>query len=59
MTDTKQTFDFKEVDGQVAMTIVDVKQALNQLVLTSMLLVKKLKTVTFNVQTNKKPKKLK
>ena len=32
MTDTKQTFDFKEVDGQVAMTIVDVKQALKQLV---------------------------
>ena len=43
MTDTKQTFDFKEVDGQVAMTIVDVKQALNQLVFNFNTLSEKLK----------------
>ena len=43
MTDTKQTFDFKEVDGQVAMTIVDVKQALKQLVFNFNTLSEKLK----------------
>ena len=43
MTDTKQTFDFKEVDGQVAMTIVDVKQALKQLVFNFNALSEKLK----------------